>query len=82
MNDYDVGTNWWTDNMERRQLGLACGYYHVDVSRVLAVRKLSDAGKVMMTLMFKPFTVEVWIAFLCLVIFHALTFCSLNTRTQ
>ncbi len=74
MNDYDVGTNWWTDNMERRHLGLACGYYHVDVSRVLAVRKLSDAGKVMLTLMFKPFTVDVWIAFVCLVIFHALTF--------
>ena len=73
-NDYDVGTNWWTDNMERRHLGLACGYYHVDVSRVLAVRKVSDAGKEMLTLMFKPFTVEVWIAFLCLVLFHALTF--------
>ena len=76
--DYDVGTNWWTDSMERRHLGLACGYYHVDVSRVLAVRKVSDAGKVMLALMFKPFTVEVWIAFLGLVMFHALTFLSIE----
>jgi len=73
-NDYDVGTNWWTDSTERRHLGLACGYYHVDVSRVLAVRKVTDAGKVMLTLMFKPFTTEVWIAFVCLVVFHAFTF--------
>ena len=63
--DFDVSGNWWSDTARRRSIGISCGYYHTDVTRMLTVKKSAGSqGEVDFFLFLVPLNGTVWITLL------------------
>ena len=62
--DFDVSGNWWSDTARRRSIGISCGYYHTDVTRMLTVLQIEGRETFSLFMLFAPFQSYIWIVLL------------------
>jgi hypothetical protein len=60
--DFDVSGQWWSDTARRRSIGISCGYYHTDITRILTVSKQAGSGgKIDYFSFLAPLSWQVWL---------------------
>ena len=60
--DFDVSGQWWSDTARRRSIGISCGYYHTDVTRMLTVLETTGSDSFSLLMLFAPFQSYIWLA--------------------
>ena len=59
--DFDVSGQWWSDTARRRSIGVSCGYYHTDVTRMLTVLETTGSDTFSLLMLFAPFQSYIWL---------------------
>ena len=59
--DFDVSGQWWSDTARRRSIGVSCGYYHTDVTRMLTVLETTGSDTFSLFMLFAPFQSYIWL---------------------
>ena len=59
--DFDVSGQWWSDTARRRSIGISCGYYHTDVTRMLTVLETTGKTNFSLLMLFSPFQSYIWL---------------------
>ena len=62
--DFDVSGQWWSDTARRRSIGVSCGYYHTDVTRMLTVLETISSDTFSLLMLFAPFQSYIWLVLL------------------
>ena len=71
--DFDVSGQWWSDTARRRSIGVSCGYYHTDITRILTVSKQAGSGgKIDYFSFLAPLSWQVWLTLISFLLGYAL----------
>jgi hypothetical protein len=73
--DFDVSGQWWSDTARRRSIGISCGYYHTDITRILTVSKQAGSGgKIDLFSFLAPLSWQVWLTLISFLLGYALLY--------
>jgi len=73
--DFDVSGQWWSDTARRRSIGISCGYYHTDITRILTVSKQAGSGgKIDFFSFLAPLSWQVWLTLISFLLGYALLY--------
>ena len=73
--DFDVSGQWWSDTARRRSIGISCGYYHTDITRILTVSKQAgSSGKIDFFSFLAPLSWQVWLTLISFLLAYALLY--------
>lgn len=73
--DFDVSGQWWSDTARRRSIGISCGYYHTDITRILTVSKQAGSGgKIDYFSFLAPLSWQVWLTLISFLVGYALLY--------
>jgi hypothetical protein len=73
--DFDVSGQWWSDTARRRSIGISCGYYHTDITRILTVSKQAgSSGKIDFFSFLAPLSWQVWLTLISFLLGYALLY--------